>query len=94
MAPGDGTQPKQETRGWRLWISSTGRHWAIRCGILPAANIAAGARPLLWAENSAGLAALIRAQEELADRLQSAGSSDCSPGHSDAASLGRMPGQN
>jgi len=44
-------QPEQETPGWRLWLSSTGRHWAIRCAILTAAQIAAGAQALLWADD-------------------------------------------
>jgi len=33
----------REASGWRLWVSSTGRHRAIRRGIRTAAQIAAGA---------------------------------------------------
>jgi len=40
--PDDHGQPAQEASGWRLWVSSTGRHWAIRRGIRTAAQIAAG----------------------------------------------------
>jgi len=48
---------------WRLWVSSTARHWALRRTILTAAQIAAGAQPLLWADDGPGLAALIREQD-------------------------------
>jgi hypothetical protein len=49
--PGPDGQPSQDIPGWRLWISATGHHWAIRCDMLTAAQIAAGARPLLWAQD-------------------------------------------
>jgi hypothetical protein len=65
MMPGHGGQPAQDIPGWRLWRSATGRHWAIRCEVLTAAQIAAGARPLLWPPDAAGLTALIRAQSAL-----------------------------
>src|ERR1035437_771695 len=58
-------QPAQEIPGWRLWVSATGRHWALRRDVLTATQIAAGARPLLWAEDSTGLAALLSAQDGL-----------------------------
>jgi hypothetical protein len=58
-------QPAQNAPGWRLWVSTTDRHWALRRGALTAAQIAAGAWPLLWDEDSAGLAAQIGAQNEL-----------------------------
>jgi hypothetical protein len=58
--------PAQTFTGWRLWISATGRHWAIRCGVLSAAQVAAGARPLLWAEDHGGLVGMIGAQDKLA----------------------------
>jgi len=50
---------------WPMWVSTTDRHRALRCGILTAAQIAAGVRQLLWDEDSAGLAAQIGAQDEL-----------------------------
>ena len=62
-------QPAQDAPGWRLWVSTTGQHWALRCDILTAAQIAAGAWPLLWAEDGPGLATLIRAQDTLAASL-------------------------
>jgi hypothetical protein len=83
-------QPAQDAPGWRLWVSATGRHWAIRCASLTAAQIAAGARPILWAEDHAGLVALIVAQDELIVSLQSA----CIAGHRDAMGLGRIRPRN
>jgi len=62
MMPGHDGQPAQDIPGWRLWVSATGRHWAIRCHILTAAQIGAGARPLLWAQDHPALATLISAQ--------------------------------
>jgi hypothetical protein len=88
--PGHQAQPAQVFSGWRLWVSATGRHWALRCDVLTAAQIAAGAWPLLWAEDGAGLAAGIRAQDGLIGSLQSA----CCPGQGGAPDLGRMAGQN
>jgi hypothetical protein len=88
--PGHQAQPAQVFPGWRLWVSSTGRHWALRCAVLTAAQIAAGARPLLWAEDGTGLVALISVQDGLIGCLQSA----CCPGQGGAPDLGQMPGQN
>ena len=34
----------REASGWRLWVSSTGRHWALRCAILTAAHAVTGHR--------------------------------------------------
>ena len=59
-------QAERGLPAWRLWISSTGRHWAIRCTILTAAQVAAGARPILWADVGPGLAALIHTHDALA----------------------------
>ena len=67
--PAHDRQPEQEPAGRRLWVSSAGRYWALRRTILTAAQIAAGARPLLWADDGPGLAALIRAQDALTARL-------------------------
>jgi hypothetical protein len=85
--------------GWRAWISQTGRWWAIRDTTLTAAQISAGCLPLLHADNGEHLVARIGEQEtlrgqdpaeRLITRLQSAGLSDCRPGHSGNAKLGRM----
>jgi hypothetical protein len=82
-------QPAQDVPGWRLWVSSTGRHWALRCTALTAAQVAAGARPLLCAEDDAGLAEEIRVQGELIDPLQPA----CSPVQGPAARRPAAPSQ-
>jgi hypothetical protein len=54
--------------GWRVWISATGRWWALRHDPLTAAQIAAGALPLLHADTGTGLAAQIRHQDQLHPR--------------------------
>ena len=51
--------------GWRIWISATGRWWALRRDPLTAAQITAGALPLLHADTGTGLAAQIRRQANL-----------------------------
>jgi hypothetical protein len=84
MMPGHDRQPAQDVPGWRLWVSATGRHWAIRCAILTAAQITGGAKPILWAQDGAGLAALISAQDELIVTMPPAWTS----GHRRAASAG------
>jgi hypothetical protein len=88
--PGGFAQPAQDIPGWRLWVSSTGRWWALRQTTLTAAQVAAGCQPLIYATDSRALAALISAQDELTNRVQS----DCRPGHSGSVILGRthLPG--
>jgi hypothetical protein len=51
--------------GWRVWISASGRWWAIRRQPMTAAQIAAGALPLLDAATGTSLAARIRQQDHL-----------------------------
>ena len=51
--------------GWRIWISATGRWWALRRDPLTAAQITAGALPLLHAGTGTGLAAQIGHQDRL-----------------------------
>lgn len=51
--------------GWKMWVSTSGRHWAMREAVLSPGQIADGSLPLLHAEDAAGLAARIREQEML-----------------------------
>jgi hypothetical protein len=51
--------------GWKLWVSASGRHWAMREDVLSPGQIADGSLPLLHAEDAAALAARIREQETL-----------------------------
>jgi hypothetical protein len=51
-----------------VWISATGRWWALRRDPLTAAHVAAGALPLLNADTGTGLAAQIRLQDHRPDR--------------------------
>jgi hypothetical protein len=88
--PGGHPQPAQDQPGWRLWVSSTGRWWALRQTALTPAQITAGCRPLIYAPDNPALTALIGAQNELTKRLQP----DCSPGHSGATRLGRIGAHN
>jgi hypothetical protein len=60
-----------EFPGWSLWVSGTGRLWAMRTAPLTARQVAAGCRPLVWATTSAGLDVVISSQNELTERLQS-----------------------
>jgi hypothetical protein len=84
--PGGYAQPAQDHPGWRLWVSSTGRWWALRQTALTATQITAGCRPLIYASDSAALTVMIRAQNDLTKRLQP----DWMPGHSGAGRLRRM----
>jgi hypothetical protein len=84
--PGDYRQPAQDHPGWRLWVSSTGRWWALRQTALTAAQVTAGCQPLIYAPDGPALTGLIGAQNELTKRAQP----DRAPGHSGAARLGRM----
>lgn len=62
--------PYQAIPGWRLWVSSTGRWWALRQTALTASQVAAGCEPLIYAADSLALAVLISAQDELTTGLQ------------------------
>jgi hypothetical protein len=84
--PGGHAQPPQDVPGWRLWVSATGRWWALRQTALTAGQVAAGCEPLIYAADGPALVVLIGAQNELTKRLQS----DCTPDHSGTARLGRM----
>jgi hypothetical protein len=57
--PGGFAQPAQDIPGWRLWVSSTGRWWALRQTALTAAQVAAGCEPLIYVTDSPALAAPI-----------------------------------
>jgi hypothetical protein len=60
-----------EFPGWALWVSGTGRLWAMRTAPLAARQIAAGRRPLVWATTSAGLDMVIAYENDLAERCKS-----------------------
>ena len=65
-APPDGyDQPAQDHPGWRLWVSSTGRWWALRQIALTPAQITAGCQPLIYAPDNMALAVLISMQNDL-----------------------------
>jgi hypothetical protein len=84
--PGCCAQPAQDHPAWRLWVSSTGRWWALRQTALTPAQITAGCRPLIYASDNPALTELISAQNELAKGSQP----ERSPGQSRAVRLGRM----
>jgi hypothetical protein len=56
-------------RGWSTWISPTGRWWAVHDQALSASELAAGCRPVLYAEDSAALAERISEQDRLRAQL-------------------------
>jgi hypothetical protein len=68
--PGGFTPPAQDIPGWRLWVSSTGRWWALRQTALTAAQVAVGCEPLIYAADGRVLTALISAQDDLITGLQ------------------------
>jgi hypothetical protein len=68
--PGGHPQPAQDQPGRRLWVSSTGRWWALRQTVLTPAQMTAGCRPLIYAPDNPALTALIGARNELTKRLQ------------------------
>jgi len=59
----------QEFPGWTLWLSGTGRWWALRRDALSAAELAAGCVPFLHSDSPDALAGQLRAQEALRPRL-------------------------
>jgi hypothetical protein len=63
--PGGFAQPAQDIPGWRLWLSATGRWWALQQVALTAAQVTAGCRPLIYAADNPTLVTLIRAQDNL-----------------------------
>ena len=55
--------------GWSTWVSQTGRWWAVHDQALSASEVAAGCRPVLFAEDFAALAERISQQDKLRARL-------------------------
>jgi hypothetical protein len=51
--------------GWRAWVSTTGRRWAMYNAVLVPGQVSAGCLPLLHAEDMDKLAARIREQDLL-----------------------------
>lgn len=55
--------------GWSTWVSQTGRWWAVHDQALSASELAAGCRPVLYAEDFAALAERITEQDRLRAQL-------------------------
>ena len=55
--------------GWSTWVSQTGRWWAVHDQALSASEVAAGCRPVLYAEDFAALAERISEQNRLRAQL-------------------------
>ena len=55
--------------GWSTWVSQTGRWWAVHDQALSASEVAAGCRPVLYAEDYEALAERISEQDKLRARL-------------------------
>lgn len=55
--------------GWSTWVSQTGRWWAVHDQALSASELAAGCRPVLYAEDFAALAERISEQDRLRAQL-------------------------
>jgi hypothetical protein len=51
--------------GWRTWVSTTGRWWAVREAALTRGQVAAGCVPQLHAATQEGLTRRISGQEAL-----------------------------
>jgi hypothetical protein len=54
-----------EFAGWRAWVSTTGRWWAMYDAVLAPGQVSAGCLPLLHAEDEDHLSARIREQDIL-----------------------------
>ena len=54
---------------WSTWVSPTGRWWAAHDQALSASEVAAGCRPVLYAEDFATLAERISEQDRLRAQL-------------------------
>jgi hypothetical protein len=54
---------------WSTWVSQTGRWWAVHDQTLSASELAAGCRPVLYAEDFAALAERISQQDKLRAQL-------------------------
>jgi hypothetical protein len=63
-----GASPGQGA-GWSTWVSQTGRWWAVHDQALSASELAAGCRPVLYAEDFAVLAERISEQDRLRAQL-------------------------
>ena len=55
--------------GWSTWVSQTGRWWAVHDQALSASEVAAGCRPVLYAEDFEALAERISQQDKLRAQL-------------------------
>ena len=55
--------------GWSTWVSQTGRWWAVHDQALSESEVAAGCRPVLYAEDFAALTERIGEQDKLRAQL-------------------------
>lgn len=63
------SHPVDSFPGWRVWVSQTGRWWAMREAVLSRSQADAGCLPLLWAEDADQLAARIQEQKARTDHF-------------------------
>jgi hypothetical protein len=64
-----GAKTASHGAGWSTWVSQTGRWWAVHDQTLSASELAAGCRPVLFAEDFAALAERISEQDRLRAQL-------------------------
>lgn len=77
--PGPSASPGRECSGWRTWVSTTGRWWAVREAALTARQVAAGCVRQLHAPTQEGLSRRISDQDSLGE-LAAADLADWPPG--------------
>lgn len=77
--PGQECAPPGQKPGWRTWVSTTGRWWAVRDGALTSRQVTAGCVRQLHAETQEGLCRRISDQDALA-AVAAADLSDWPPG--------------
>jgi hypothetical protein len=63
--PGPAASPGLQCPGWRTWVSTTGRWWAVREGTLTRRQAAAGCVRQLHAPTQEGLSRRISDQDAL-----------------------------
>ncbi len=77
--PGPAPPSELEHPGWRTWVSTTGRWWAVREAVLTRRQIAAGCVPQLHAATPEGLSRRISDQDALGE-IAAADLADWPPG--------------
>ncbi|HEV8220172.1 MAG TPA: hypothetical protein VGQ05_07910 [Streptosporangiaceae bacterium] len=61
----NGAKGAGQGAGWSTWVSQTGRWWAVHDQALSASELAAGCRPVLYAEDFEALSERISEQDKL-----------------------------